>query len=148
MKYSTYKDLCSTCGRKKKQYLSTKIYCLCGCGELIPSKTMDSTPQFYAQGHNIGKGINNRFYKGGTIGAGKGYMKTLLPKHPFSTVDGYVLTHRLILEKYLSEKYNREIYILPYFDVHHIDFNKNNNNPQNLMYIHRREHSALHKMNK
>jgi hypothetical protein len=73
----------------------------------------------------------------------RGYMTIVSTTHPFRDKRNRIYEHRVILEKYLSEKYGRETYILPYFDVHHIDGNKKNNDPLNLTYLHRREHTTI-----
>ena len=143
MKHSSYKDLCSTCGRKKKQSILSKIPCVCGCGEFIPSKTQNSKPILYAHGHNVGRGRNHiRFEE--VSKPLYGYTTTYCPDHPFRNNQNRVKTHRLILEQCLSEKYRMKIYLLPYFDVHHIDLNKKNNDPSNLQYLTRKEHMKAH----
>ena len=70
-----------------------------------------------------------------------GYKDLYLPSHPFSSKDGYIAEHRVVAEakigRYLSKG---EI-------VHHIDENKLNNNPENLVVFrsisdHRRFHQT------
>ena len=70
-------------------------------------------------------------------------------QHPFVNNDGYIPEHRLIAEKYLLNDSNSVIidgkrYLTLEFDVHHIDFNRLNNNPQNLIIMTKGEHKALH----
>lgn len=143
MKQSSYKGLCAVCGRKKKQLKSLSKSCLCGCGQLITSKAQNSKLQLFAHGHNTGRGRNHKRFKE-VIPDGYGYTRTYSPDHPFKDSQNRVKTHRLILEKYLSAKIGLPIFILPYFDVHHKDFDKNNNDPSNLQYLTRREHMSIH----
>lgn len=70
-------------------------------------------------------------------------------QHPFVNKDGYIPEHRLIAEKYLLNDSNSVIidckkYLSPNFDIHHIDFNRLNNNPQNLIIITKNEHKTIH----
>ena len=73
----------------------------------------------------------------------KGYRLTRLPWHPNCYKSGYVLQHRLIWElangRFLKIK---EI-------IHHVDHNKLNNNPDNLMLLRSNaEHKRIHKLDK
>ena len=117
---------------------SPKIECACRCGTLIPSRALNGEKQFYAHGHNrhvFGKPVND----------GGGYKAVLCHGHPFADKDGYVRLHRIILESYWFIKYKRPFFILPYFAVHHINGNKDDNRPENLMMIEKREHTRIHK---
>lgn len=116
--------------------------CECGCNTLIPMiNKRKKFARFFYNHHN--KGENNPNFKGITIEDNK-YELIYSPHHPFRDYKKRVRKHRLILEKYLSEKYNMVIYILPYFDVHHIDGNPSNNDPNNLIAIPRRIHASIH----
>lgn len=79
-----------------------------------------------------------------------GYKKIRCQNHPFKCYDGFVFEHRLVAEKYLLNDYNSitidgEKYLSSKFIVHHIDFNKLNNNVTNLCVMPRRLHSSFHK---
>jgi len=71
-----------------------------------------------------------------------GYIFILSPKHPNANNHGYIRKHRLVMEKLLGRRLkNEEV-------VHHIDGNKKNNNPNNLMLfpnnsIHIKHHRSL-----
>ena len=67
----------------------------------------------------------NYFWKGGQT-LRDGYMYKKSPGHPHATKGGYVLVHRLVMEKVL------ERYLLPDEVVHHKDKNRLNNDPSNL----------------
>jgi len=85
------------------------------------------------------KGSKHYNWKGG-IQFTNGYKQLLKPSHPDSDKRGYIAEHRLVL----SEKIGRRL--LPEEDTHHIDFNKTNNNPENLyLFPNRAEHSRFHK---
>lgn len=68
-----------------------------------------------------------------------GYQYFYAPKHPLATIKGLVYLHRHIA----SEKLNR--WLLPEETVHHIDNNRANNNPNNLIILSRSKHTQLHK---
>lgn len=66
------------------------------------------------------------------------YLYALVPEHPNSTKNGYVLLHRIIMENHLGRLLTtNEI-------VHHKDHNKKNNVIENLEVLNNREHCKLH----
>ena len=73
----------------------------------------------------------------------KGYRYIYRPDHPSAhrggLLDGRILEHRLIAEDMLGRQLDKEE------SVHHIDRNRLNNDPSNLMIVHNRAHSAIHK---
>ena len=80
-----------------------------------------------------------------------GYWWVYMPDHPFAVPDAgmRVREHRLVAEKYLltpenSVEINGKFYLSPEYDVHHINGNKLDNRPENLMVLTRSEHKALH----
>lgn len=86
------------------------------------------------------KGENNPAYNGGKYFDSSGYVVLFMPDHPFCGVKKTVLEHRFVMEcklgRYLT---NEEV-------VHHIDFNKSNNDPSNLMlFKNQKEHMKFHK---
>lgn len=69
---------------------------------------------------------------------GKGYVEIYSPDHPNRTKRGYVLEHRLVMEKSLGR------YLISDEVVHHINENKSDNRIENLMLMTHKEHFALH----
>ena len=77
----------------------------------------------------------NYFWKGGRKTDKDDYILVKCPSHPFSTSDGYIREHRLIMEMVVGR------YLLPEEVVHHRDTNHQNNDPDNLiLYEKNNEH--------
>lgn len=55
------------------------------------------------------------------------YLCEFVPDNPRATKEGYVYTHVLVAEKKLGR------YLTPEECVHHVDHDKYNNDPSNLM---------------
>ena len=68
----------------------------------------------------------------------RGYALVLCPEHPKADFNGYIPEHRLALEKRLGR------FLKPGEVVHHIDMDKSNNSPDNLVALNRREHQQYH----
>ena len=78
-----------------------------------------------------------------------GYRLIRCLNHPFANSDGFMLEHRLIAGKFLlnnenSVKINGVLYLSPNFHVHHIDFNRLNNDKNNLYVIDKGMHIKFH----
>ncbi|EJO5346403.1 HNH endonuclease [Clostridium botulinum] len=56
-----------------------------------------------------------------------GYISVYMPEHPHANKEGYVMEHRLVMEKVLGR------YIRKNEVVHHINKKRNDNRPENLM---------------
>ncbi len=90
----------------------------------------------YPQGR-MGKLSAN--WKGGRVAANKaGYIYIYRPDHKFATKDGYVMEHRLVLEKKLGR-------ILESNEIaHHINGKKDDNRPENIALTKKGEHTKQH----
>jgi len=71
-------------------------------------------------------GSKNPNWKGGRLTKKNGYIIIHLPYHPFCSKDGYVLEHRLIMEKYIKR------FLSPEEQIHHINFIVDDNRIKNL----------------
>jgi hypothetical protein len=118
------------------------LLCSCGCGnEIIPKKHHSWYHVKYIYGHNRTGG---EFKKGhitwNKIGYHKsdGYVYVWNPNHPFSTKAGYVLKHRLVMEKHLGR------YLKDNEVVHHKNGIKDDNRTENLQLMTQPEHAQIH----
>lgn len=82
----------------------------------------------------------------------EGYVLVHLPEHPFA-VRGNVMEHRVVLETHLREvepssPFLREVdgkrYLDRWVDVHHVNGVKDDNRPENLVAMSKRDHAKLH----
>lgn len=67
-----------------------------------------------------------------------GYIAVYLPNHPFSTSDGYIMQHRLLMEKHLGR------YLTEDEVVHHINSVRSDNDINNLQLMTAKEHMSYH----
>jgi transposase len=83
-----------------------------------------------------GPGGNN--WKGGRIKTGGGHIYVYAPDHPSATKDGYVMEHRLVVEKHLGRILtSKEI-------VHHKNHIKTDNRIENLEVMEFNAHRTFH----
>ena len=85
-------------------------------------------------------GKNHYKWNGGKM-MKQGRITIFKPDHPFANNHGYVLVHRLVMEKHLGR------YLKPEELVHHKDENKTNNNIENLQIMTNSEHMKHHMKN-
>lgn len=85
-------------------------------------------------------GITSGNYKGGKRKTGQNgrYYEILTREHPFANKDGYVMEHRLVVEKSIGR------YLTKYEIVHHLDGNGHNNGISNLQLTTKKEHFRNH----
>lgn len=84
-----------------------------------------------------GKGVENGNWKGGKALQG-GYVIIRCPDHPNARSNGYYPEHRFVMEKVLGRLLSREEV------VHHINGNKLDNRPENLILTTHQEHGKHH----
>jgi hypothetical protein len=135
-------------------------FCQCGCGgrTTIPKYNdkrlglIAGVPKKYIRGHaptNFQKGAAHHRWNDGRTRQGKnqkGYVLISTPNHPRADRDGYVYEHILVMEKLLGRL------LLPGETVHHLDGDKANNVPENLLLfpslaMHTKFHQWLKKQN-
>lgn len=108
--------------------------------------------------HQYGlKGDKNSSFKGNVIlRKNNGLIERMVynPSHPYADRNGRIKEHRLLVEqnyKMFDDKYfeviNGEHYLKKNVDVHHINFNHNDNRIENLIPLTRAEHTKLHNQN-
>ncbi len=96
----------------------------------------DALAQKYANGR-WGKEASN--WRGGKKTSGSGHVQIYTPDHPFADRKGYVMKHRLVIEKHLGR------YLAQEEIVHHINGDKTDNRLENLQLCKdRKEHLQIH----
>lgn len=121
---------------------SYRPMCACGCGELVKWNRHNNHWRKFLSGHNLqfvhSKGEEHPSWQGGMYINPAGYRLVSAWWHPRHDKDGYVAEHILIAEIKIGRiLYDDEV-------VHHIDKDKLNNAPENLMVMTNSEHISLH----
>lgn len=84
-------------------------------------------------------GVKNGNYKGAKQ-TSRGYVYRPAHEHPNCTRDGYVMEHRLVIEKAIDR------YVSADEEIHHINYNKSDNRIENLVLLPTSaSHTNLHK---
>lgn len=77
-------------------------------------------------------------WKGGRKRDPNGYWWLYRPDHPHTTKGGYVREHRIVWEETNGRLLRSDE------DVHHIDGDRGNNDPSNLVALTKSQHMRLH----
>lgn len=141
---------CDVCGkgfhRKPSQIAkSRKHYCSVACHAAAKALLMRG-----AGNHQYGlKGSANASWKSDMKETRYGYIAVRCPEHPFRDKSGFVLEHRLVAEEYLltdgnSVEIDGKKYLKQDYVVHHKNFDRMDNRPENLAVLSHAEHQRLH----
>ena len=142
---------CPTCGKRfhLKPFAVKRFkthYCSKECFNKSKSEYMKG-----AGNHQYGlTREKNASYKGKKKKINRsGYVMIRDYDHPMSDKNGWVLEHRVIAEKHLldesnSFEVNGKMYLKQEYDVHHINFDRTDNNYLNLSVVTPEEHRRLH----
>ena len=122
--------------------VDNKKLCKCNCGGEIPYRYQNGRKRskniVYLAGH-FNKMENNGQWKGGRYIDDNGYVNILCKGHPGADKDGYVLEHRLIMEKHLGR------YLTNNEHTHHINRIRDDNRIKNLqLCTSNSEHMRIH----
>jgi hypothetical protein len=120
--------------------------CQCDCGEtvFVISKNLISgnTKSCGCLKRDLDiarKGDKHPCWRGGKKHQITGHIRMKAGNHPFADGEGYVLEHRLVMEKKIGRL------LRPEEVVHHIDGDPSNNAPENLkLFANTGEHTAYH----
>lgn len=115
-------------------------YCHCGCGGKTRISTTSSTEKGWVRGEprRFINGHNKGHYNGGK-NTGGNYIRILCKGHPRADGHGYVHEQILVVEKAIGK------YLPEGSEIHHVDGNRHNNAPSNLVLCQDRAyHMMLH----
>lgn len=132
--------ICEVCGKKFKTYAYQRrgkyITCSRKCFGVISRKILSGRKAPWVDKNKslkklmpylYQKGKNHPHWKGGRLRHSAGYIFIYCPEHPNASQDGYVLEHRLIMEKNIGRYLTKEE------KVHHINKKTSDNRIENLV---------------
>ena len=146
-----YNVECLNCGTKfhLKPYALKRNkthYCSKQCHNIAKREYMKGE-----KNHQYGlKGALNASWDGATKKlTSYGYIMTRMAEHPFADHLGWVFEHRVVAEKHLlteenSIEINGKRYLKNGFCVHHKNFDRTDNRPENLVIMTQAEHRNFH----
>lgn len=116
--------------------------CTPGCPKLIRAFTYRGKEIKYYIGHQV-KGARNPRWNNGEYTDDDGYKHIRSPTHPFKDVRGYILKSHLVYEIFTTLKTGKIFYVPRGYDIHHIDWNRKNDTPNNLKLLPKEIHDSL-----
>lgn len=142
--------VCPICGKAfhLKPYLVKRAkvnYCSQKCHYIAKKAYMAKE-----KNHQYGlKGRKNASWKSDVRVSSYGYIMERCLTHPFRDKADLVFQHRLVAERYLltpenSVEVNGKLYLKPEYEVHHKNFNRMDNDPNNLLVLTHKEHKMIH----
>lgn len=141
---------CPICGKKfhlkpSKLIKGKNHYCSRECHRVAKMEYMKGD-----KNHQYGlRGSKNPTWKSDRKLSRYGYRQVRCLDHPFKDHADFVFEHRLVAEQYLLNNDNSVVingkrYLSPDYVVHHKDFDRLNNSPDNLEVMTHEEHQRLH----